>query len=170
MAQLRELLIEQLQRLLDAENRLVAALAEMSRAANNAKLREGIQKHLSQTEKHVDRLEQAFNLLGAKRRPDTVKSNCRADPRRKRGYRNGPTENPLAADLGLIAAAQAVEHYEISAYGTARSLARLLGETKVASLLSLTLGEEESADHLLTEIAKPLAQEATAAELAVAGR
>ena len=76
----------------------------------------------------------------------------------------GRKKQPVIADLALIAAAQNVEHYEISSYGTARTLARQLGETQVAALLSRTLGEEESTDHLLTETAKPLVQEATAAE------
>ena len=67
----------------------------------------------------------------------------------------------LAADLCLIAAAQKVEHYEISGYGTARSLARQIGERDVATLLSHTLGEEESSDYLLTEVSKPILQDAT---------
>ena len=73
----------------------------------------------------------------------------------------GGSKEPLAADLALIAAAQKVEHYEISAYGTARSLARQLGKMDCARLLSHTLGEEESADYLLTAIADPLLQQAT---------
>jgi Mn-containing catalase len=67
----------------------------------------------------------------------------------------------LAADLALIAAAQKVEHYEISGYGTARCLARQIGERDVATLLSRTLGEEESSDYLLTELSKPILQDAT---------
>jgi Mn-containing catalase len=71
----------------------------------------------------------------------------------------------LAADLALITAAQKVEHYEISSYGTVRALARQIGAYDVAALLAHTLGEEESADYLLTEIAKPLLQEAMAEDL-----
>ena len=81
----------------------------------------------------------------------------------------GSGKEGLAADLALIAAAQKVEHYEISAYGTARTLARQIGEYEAATLLSHSLGEEESTDHLLTEIAKPILQEATAEDLVEAG-
>ena len=71
----------------------------------------------------------------------------------------------LTADLALIAAAQKVEHYEISGYGTARCLARQLGERQVAKLLSHTLGEEEAADFILTEVTKPLLQQAMSVEV-----
>ena len=73
----------------------------------------------------------------------------------------GAGKEPFAADLMLIAAAQKVEHYEISGYGTARALARQLGEKEVATLLSHSLGEEESSDHLLTELTKPIIQQAS---------
>ena len=71
---------------------------------------------------------------------------------------------------GLIAAAQRVEHYEISGYGTARSLARQIGERDVATLLAHTLGEEESSDYLLTELTKPLMQQASSGKAAEDGR
>jgi Mn-containing catalase len=70
-------------------------------------------------------------------------------------------EADIAADLALIAAAQKVEHYEIAGYGTARALARQIGEREIATLLSHTLGEEESSDYLLTEMSKPLLQDAS---------
>jgi Mn-containing catalase len=69
-------------------------------------------------------------------------------------------EDEIAADLAVIGAAQKVEHYEIAAYGTARALARQIGEREVATLLSHSLGEEESSDYLLTELSKPLLQDA----------
>ena len=71
-------------------------------------------------------------------------------------------EDDLTYDLALIAAAQKVEHYEISGYGTARNLARQLGEREVATLLSHTLGEEESSDYQLSELSKPILQDALA--------
>ncbi len=77
----------------------------------------------------------------------------------------GAEQDELAADLALIAAAQKVEHYEISGYGTARCLAKQISEPKVAKLLSYTLGEEEAADFLLSEIGKPLLQQATSVEV-----
>jgi Mn-containing catalase len=73
----------------------------------------------------------------------------------------GKNMNAVAADLALIAAAQRVEHYEIAAYGTARTLARQVGELECTTLLSHTLGEEESTDYLLTAIADPLIQQAS---------
>ncbi|MGC4050232.1 MAG: DUF892 family protein [Paludibaculum sp.] len=75
--------------------------------------------------------------------------------------KEGQEKENIASDLALIASAQRVEHYEISGYGTARSLARQIGETEVAKLLTQTLGEEESADFLLTELSKPLMQDAS---------
>jgi Mn-containing catalase len=77
----------------------------------------------------------------------------------KETIEEGREKEPRTADLALIAAAQRVEHYEISAYGTARCLARQLGEVDCARLLSHTLGEEESADFLLTAIADPIMQQ-----------
>ena len=77
----------------------------------------------------------------------------------------GSRKEPVAADLALIAAAQRVEHYEISVYGTARCLARQLGRMDCAQLLSHTLGEEESSDFLLTAIPDPLIQQATLDDL-----
>jgi Mn-containing catalase len=72
----------------------------------------------------------------------------------------GKEKEDVAADLGLVAAAQKVEHYEISGYGTARTIAEELGETKVAKLLAQTLAEEEKTDKLLTQLSPPLLKEA----------
>src|ERR1700721_2174879 len=79
----------------------------------------------------------------------------------KETIEEGREKEPLAADLALITAAQKVEHYEISGYGTVKALAKQLGLLEIAELMTHTLGEEESADHLLTSIAKPLVQQAT---------
>jgi Mn-containing catalase len=165
MSQLRELLIEELQGLLDAETQLVAALPKMANAAHHPKLKEAFEKHLRQTERHAERLESAFQLLQAEaeRKPCKAMSGLIEEGQEK--IEEGEDKEELAADLSLITAAQTVEHYEISAYGTARSLARLIGERDVAILLTHTLGEEESTDHLLTEIAKPLLQQARVDEL-----
>ena len=78
----------------------------------------------------------------------------------KETIEEGGEKEPLIADLALVASAQRVEHYEIAGYGNVRTLARLLGETEVAHLLTHTLGEEEAADHLLTMISAPILQEA----------
>lgn len=165
MAALKELLIEELQDLLNAENQLVAALPKMAEAAHEPKLKEAFEKHLAQTEGHVQRLEEALDMLGG----ETDSKPCKAmkglieeGQERIEETKDG---DELNADLALIGAAQKVEHYEISGYGTVRSLARYAGEREVAKLLSQTLGEEESADFLLSEICKPLVQQALSEEL-----
>jgi Mn-containing catalase len=161
MAQLKELLVEELQDLLHAETQLTKALPEMARAAHNPRLKEVFEKHLTQTENHVERLKQAFELLGAKAQPKACKAMMGLVEEGKETIQEGKGKQPLAADLALITAAQKVEHYEISGYGTCKSLARQIGEPDVALLLSRTLGEEEAADFLLTEVTKPLVQQAT---------
>lgn len=165
MPQLRELLVEEMEGLLHAENQLITALPKMATAAHNPKLKEAFQKHLAQTQVHVQRLNKAFELLGetAQPKPCTAMMGLIQDGQEK--IEEGREKEELAADLSLITAAQGVEHYEISGYGTVRSLARLIGETDVATLLSHTFGEEESADYLLTEISKPLLQQGRVDEL-----
>ena len=161
MSIIKELLIEQLQDLLHAETQLTGALPKMADAANEPKLKEAFQKHLVQTEGHVERLRNVFELLGEKAEPKPCKAMMGLIEEGKETMKQGGEKEPLAADLALIAAAQRVEHYEIACYGTVRGLARQLGETNCARLLSHTLGEEESADFLLTAISDPLIQQAS---------
>jgi len=161
MEMLREVLVENLQDLLHAEMQLVQALPKMVEAANHPKLKEAFEKHLDQTEGHVERLKRAFEALGEKAEPKPCKGMQGLIEEGKEVISENEEKEELAADLALIAAAQKVEHYEISGYGTARCLARQIGERDVATLLSRTLGEEESADYLLTEISKPILQDAT---------
>jgi Mn-containing catalase len=160
MPLLKELLIDQMQDLLHAETQLTAALPKMAEAAHHPKLKEAFEKHLTQTETHVERLRNVFELLGEKAEPKTCKAMMGLVEEGKETIEEGEEKEPLAADLALIAAAQRVEHYEISAYGTARGLARQLGHVEAARLFSHTLGEEESADFLLTAISDPLIQQA----------
>ena len=160
MPLLKELLIEEMQDLLHAETQLVGALPKMAKAAHHPKLKEGFEKHLQQTEKHVERLKQAFQLLGGRAEPKPCKAMMGLVEEGNEIIQEGQQKQPLAADLALISAAQKVEHYEISGYGTVRGLARQLGELEVARLLSHTLGEEESTDFLLTTLSQPLLQEA----------
>lgn len=165
MPELKELLVEQLQDLLNAENQLVGALPKMAEAANASKLKEAFEKHLSQTEGHVERLKTALKLLGEDAGSKACKGMKGLIEEGQEVIDEGEDYNELSADLALITAAQKVEHYEISGYGTARCLARQIGEREVARLLSYTLGEEESADFLLTAIAQPLLQQATSVEV-----
>jgi Mn-containing catalase len=164
MADLRTLLVEELQDLLHAETQLVAALPKMAEAAQNPKLKEAFEHHLGQTQTQVARLEKSLELLGedAESKPCRGMQGLIEEGQEK--IDEAPEKDELTADLALISAAQKVEHYEIAAYGTARILAFQLGEREVGTLLSHTLGEEESSDHLLTVIAKPLLQKATIGE------
>jgi Mn-containing catalase len=161
MAQLKELLIEEMQDLLHAETQLTGALPKMAEAAHNPKLKEAFEKHLVQTENHVARLQQAFSIMGEKAQPKPCKAMMGLVEEGKETIEEGQEKEPLAADLALITAAQKVEHYEISGYGTVRALAKQLGLLDIAELMTHTLGDEESADFLLTSIAKPMVQQAT---------
>jgi Mn-containing catalase len=165
MPELKELLVDELQDLLNAENQIVGALPKMVEAAHDHKLKVALEKHLLQTKGHVDRLKSALQLLGdsAESKPCKGMKGLLEESEETMG--EGEDMDELTADLALIASAQKVEHYEISGYGTARCFARQLGEREVAALLSHTLGEEESADFLLTELTKPLLQEATSVEV-----
>src|SRR5690348_11835992 len=128
MADLKELLIDQLQALLDAENQLVSALPKMANAAKSPKLREAIEKHLRQTQTHVERLSEAFQLLGSKPEASTCRAMRGLVEQGQHKIEQGSKKDALIADLMLIDAAQKVEHYEIAAYGNARTLAHELDE------------------------------------------
>lgn len=165
MPHVKELLVEELQDLLHAETQLTAALPKMAEAANHPKLKEAFEKHLEQTQQHVERLRKVFDLLGEPAEPKTCKGMMGLIEEGQEKIDEASEKEPVAADLALIAAAQKVEHYEISGYGTARGLARQLGEMDCARILSHTLGEEESTDFLLTAISDPLIQQATIDDL-----
>ena len=160
MSSLRELLIEEMQDLLHAEGQLVKALHKMARAANQPKLKQAFQNHLEETKGHVDRLKQAFDLLGTKARAKPCKGMQGLIEEGQKTITEGKEKEDAAADLALIAAAQKVEHYEIAGYGTIRAVAEHLGEAKVAKLLAQNLSEEEKADQLLTQLSPPLLEEA----------
>jgi Mn-containing catalase len=157
---LEALLVEQLQDLLNAEGQLVKALPKMVKAANAPALQQAFETHLEQTKGHVERLKEAFALVGAQARGKTCKGMQGLIAEGEEVMEEGEQKDPAAADLGLIAAAQRVEHYEISGYGTARTLAGQAGLPGVAELLSKTLAEEEVSDNLLTQIARELMSEA----------
>jgi len=164
MNQLKELLVEELRDLLHAEGQLLAALPKMAEAAHHPKLKEAFRHHLQQTEGQVERLKSAFELIGEKPQPKPCKAMMGLVEEGKETIKDGAEKQDIIADLALIAAAQRVEHYEISGYGTARSLARQIGEPAIAKLMAQTLGEEESSDFLLTELSKPLMQQASSEE------
>ena len=147
---LRDVFDEQIADLYDAENQLVKALPKLAQKASTAKLREAFETHLDETKGHVKRLEELRTQIGI-----TEQTRCEAMAGlvREGDEIVEATGDPVAIDAALIAAAQRVEHYEIAAYGTARTLADELGLDDAETLLSETLGEEAKADELLTKIA-----------------
>jgi ferritin-like metal-binding protein YciE len=149
---LRDLLIEELRDLYNAETQLVDALPKMAEAATSQELKSAFQHHLEETRGHVSRLDRIFQQISEKSAGET----CEA---MKGLIKEGETlvkaeGNPDVRDAGLIGAAQRVEHYEMAGYGTARSLARRLGEDQVAETLQQTLNEEAKANEKLTSIAE----------------
>ncbi len=161
MPMLEELLVEDMQDLLHAEGQLVRALPKMAKAAHDAKLKQAFEKHLEETKGHVERLKQAFELLGAKAKAKPCKGMQGLVEEGQETITEGKEKEEVAADLALVAAAQKVEHYEISGYGTLRTVAEKIGQSKVAKLLAQTLAEEEKTDKLLTQLSAPLLDEAS---------
>ena len=157
---LRDLLVDELRDLHNAENQLIKALPKMAKAASHEELKEGFEEHLEQTRDHVDRLERCFKLLGMAAKGKT----CHAMKGLVEEGKEAIEEDAPDAirDAKLIGAAQRVEHYEIAAYGTARAFAQTLGETKVADLLQETLDEEGETDKKLTALAETINEEANA--------
>jgi ferritin-like metal-binding protein YciE len=148
---LDELFLHELKDLLSAEKQLVKALPKMAKGASSDALRAAFEEHLEQTKGHVERLEKVFKTLDKAPRAE----NCKgmeglieegADLLEEEGA-------DAVKDAALIGAAQRVEHYEIAGYGTARSLAELLGNKEAMELLQETLDEEKETDEKLTALA-----------------
>ena len=137
--------------LYDAEKQLVKALPKMAKAASNEQLREAFENHLEQTRGHVQRLEQAFQLLDhkAKGKPCTAMKGL-VEEGKETIEEDGLSDGLM--DSAIICAAQKVEHYEIAGYGTLSAWARSLGLDEVAGLLEETLAEEKEADEKLTQV------------------
>lgn len=148
-----KLYVDQLKDLYSAETQLTAALPKLAKAASTPALQEAFQMHLEETKGHVQRIEQIFETLEGS--PKGKK--CKAmEGLIEEGAELLKEKNKFEAevlDAGLIGAAQRVEHYEIAAYGTARTLAQQLGDTAAANLLQQTLDEEYAADQKLTALA-----------------
>lgn len=154
LTSLNALLIQQVQDLYSAESQLLEALPEMAEAAINSALKEGLTAHLDETREHAGRLGQIAKILGVSPRGSMCKG--------MRGLLEegaqalGQDGDPTLRDLALIAAAQRVEHYEISGYGTIRAIAETLKLDEVVDLIQLTLEEESATDLILTRIAEHL--------------
>jgi Mn-containing catalase len=157
---IEELLVDQLRDLLDAEGQLVKALPKMAKAARAESLKLAFDGHLDETKGHVDRLKEVFGLLGETAKGKPCKGMTGLIEEGEEVIEDNKDSDDAAADLALIAAAQKVEHYEISAYGTARTMAAQAGLPTVAALLNKSLAQEEIADHLMTQLARELMSEA----------
>ncbi|MDQ6757961.1 MAG: ferritin-like domain-containing protein [Bacteroidota bacterium] len=150
---LEELFIDELKDIYWAEKHLTKALPKMEKAATSAELKQSFSDHLKVTKEHVTRLERAFEMLGKKAQA----KKCEAmDGLTKEGESiiEDTDGGTLTRDVGLIMAAQKVEHYEIATYGSLAQLAKTLGKNDIAELMMQTLGEEKEADELLTSIAE----------------
>ncbi|CAN7472089.1 ferritin-like domain-containing protein [Neorhizobium sp. LjRoot104] len=149
---LDDLFHETLKDIYYAERQIVKALPKMARGAQDPKLKAAFEKHKEETEGQIDRLKQVFEIIGKRAQGKT----CPAiDGIIEEGeeildeFKGTP-----ALDAGLLAAAQAVEHYEISRYGTLRAWAQQLGHRDAVTLLDQTLAEESKTDEALTTLAK----------------
>jgi ferritin-like metal-binding protein YciE len=165
---MEELFLQQIEDLYDAEKRLVKALPKMAEASTSIILKQTFESHLLETQGHVTRLETIFRQL----RKDPKAETCDA---MKGLVSEGEDmvshidESPLR-DAGLIAAANRVEHYEIAAYGSARTFAQTLGLAPAAALLEQTLQEEKAADQKLIQLAQQMVNDEALRSGAVAHR
>jgi len=149
---LRALYIDELKDLYSAEKQILKALPKMAKSATNPQLKQAFTDHLAQTEGHVQRLEEIFGSLEASPRGKKCVGMEGVIKEAKELIEEDAQEDVL--DAGLISKAQHVEHYEMAGYGTVRTYAEILGETRHAKLLQQTLDEEGNANKLLTQLAE----------------
>lgn len=150
---LLELFTDEVKDIYWAEKHLVKALPKMEEAATSEELRNAFATHLGQTQGHVSRLEKVFELLEEKaegKKCDAMEGLVKEGE----GIIEDTDDGTATRDVGLILAAQKVEHYEIATYGGLTQLAKTLGRDDIADLLGETLSEEKETDELLTEIAE----------------
>ncbi|AVA19995.1 YciE/YciF ferroxidase family protein [Rhizobium sp. LEGMi198b] len=158
---LEDLFYDTLKDIYYAERQIVRALPKMARAAQSPDLKAGFEKHLQETEGHVERLQQVFELIGKRAQGKTceaIQGIIAEGEEIIDEFKGTP-----ALDAGLISAAQAVEHYEIARYGTLRTWANTLGQQQVVKLLDQTLQEEGNTDKILSKLAMTAANQKAAA-------
>jgi Mn-containing catalase len=153
---IQELLVDQLRDILHGEKQLLKALPKMAKAARSAPLQRLFETHLQETEEQVERLNACFGILGIAVRAKPCKGMMGIVEEGDEVMAEAKKKDDAAADLALIGAAQRVEHYEIAGYSTARNLAQQLHYSDIVQLLSKSLAEEENADQLLNQVARPL--------------
>jgi ferritin-like metal-binding protein YciE len=152
MDSLRELFVDQLQDVYDAEHQLIKVLPKMAKNASSNELRIAFENHLEQTKEQVDRLETIFRGIEEEPEGKSCKGMAGLIAEGKEIFEEDMDDD--VKDAALIAAAQKVEHYEIAAYGTLKTFASLLDEEEAVSLLEQTLNEEKETDELLNEISE----------------
>jgi len=149
---LRELLIDELRDLYSVETQITKALPKLVKASSAPELQQAFELHLEETKNHVTRLEQIFDRLNESPKGKTCEGMKGLLKEGEERVGDGGESEVL--DAGIIADAQRVEHYEIAAYGSARTYAELLGEREAVRLLSETLEEEKAADAKLNQVAR----------------
>ena len=151
---LRELYVEQLRDLYDAEQQIIKALPDMIEAATSEELKDGLNEHLEVTKTQATRLEQIFEKLGEK--PKGEKCKGMQGVLQEGSDLVEDIDDTNVRDAAIIASAQRVEHYEMAGYGTARTYATQLGQDDAAQLLEETLEEEKEADEKLSQLAEEI--------------
>ena len=152
IATMDDLFVHTLRDIYYAENQIVKALPEMIEQAANPTLKQGFETHLGETKNHVKRLEQVFRMHGVE--PKGVSCPAIDGIIEEANNVAGEVEDEAVLDAALIAAAQAVEHYEITRYGTLVAWAKQLGRNDCARVLQQNLDEEKAADEKLTALAE----------------
>ena len=147
-----DLFVHQLKDIYYAEKRIVGALPEMIQKASAPQLKQAFESHLAETKNHVKRVEQVFQMHGAT--PESVDCPAIDGILEEAQEVAGEVADKQVMDAALIAAAQAVEHYEMTRYGTLIAWAKTLGRDDCANVLKANLSEEEAADKKLTQIAE----------------
>jgi len=162
--QLDELFHDTLKDIYYAEKKILSALPKMAKAAQNDDLRAAFEKHHTETEGQIERLEQVFELIEEKaqgKKCAAIEGILEEGQEIIKEFKGSP-----ALDAGLVSAAQAVEHYEIARYGTLRTWAEELGLDDAKDLLQETLDQEEATDQALTELAETVVNQEGRAEAA----
>jgi ferritin-like metal-binding protein YciE len=155
---LKDLYLDELKDLYDAEHQIIKALPNLIDAASSEELQSALTEHLETTKQQAERLEHIFETMGEKAKGKKCKG---MEGVIKEGSEViEENDDDEVRDAGIISAAQRVEHYEIAAYGTVRTYATLLGDEESAELLAQTLHEEKEADRKLTELAEQINVEA----------
>lgn len=161
---LKDLFVDELKDMYNAENQLTKALPQMAKKANSDTLKKALEDHLKETENHITRLEKVFKEIDMPAKGK--KCDAMEGLIKEAKSMMEEVKNTNVLDAAIISAAQKVEHYEIGSYGTLRTFANLLGLTKAVDLLQETLDEESAANEKLTQIAESEvnaeAEEATA--------